>query len=150
MRRIDRIEQRDNDIINLFHRYYNVDRKRMDDVLAKLSQVFYLDERFIYKIIFYTTKNKERYNSLVAGSPRITRLKRNQLLKHRDRDLIKMFHRIYDIEKKRIEVALEQVADAFYLDEDYVYKLIFYTPGNKEIYEQLVTNPPTVQLNLFN
>ncbi|MFV0505867.1 MAG: hypothetical protein ACK5L5_04040 [Bacteroidales bacterium] len=49
------------------------------------------------------------------------------------------FYELYDVKRMRIDDALKELSEKrFYLKVDYIYKLIFYTPKNKEYYEQLV------------
>lgn len=66
MRSKELIERRDRAIVDKFYQLYDVQRKRLDDVLLELSEKhFYLDKNYIYARIFYNAKNNEYYTSLV-------------------------------------------------------------------------------------
>ncbi len=69
MRKRELLIKRDQLIVRKFHELYDVKRKRMDDVLRELSQdYFFLDEQYLYRLIFYVKRNNEYYNNLLNSS----------------------------------------------------------------------------------
>jgi len=69
MRKRELLIKRDQLIVRKFHELYDVKRKRMDDVLRELSQdYFFLDEQYLYRLIFYVKRNNEYYNNLLKKS----------------------------------------------------------------------------------
>ena len=60
------IEKRNKAIVEKYYELFDVRRKRSDDVLRELSEnIFYLDQKYIYAIIYYNKKYNEFYNNLV-------------------------------------------------------------------------------------
>lgn len=62
-------QRRDMAIVRKFHKLYDVERKRMDDVLKEMSEEhFFLDPKYLYTIIFYNKKNNDYYSELLNGA----------------------------------------------------------------------------------
>lgn len=61
----------------------------------------------------------------------------SRLVKKRDEKLVKEFHRLYDVERLRIEDVLDKLSESFFLDPTYLYNRIFYNAENKELYYSL-------------
>lgn len=61
----------------------------------------------------------------------------SRLVKKRDEKLVREFHRLYDVERLRIEDVLDKLSDIFFLDPTYIYNRIFYNVENKELYYSL-------------
>ncbi len=62
------------------------------------------------------------------------------LKKKRDRRLVKMFHELYDLKRKRMDDVLKEMSEEhFFLDPDYIYTRIFYCKENQEYYQQLLS-----------
>lgn len=61
----------------------------------------------------------------------------SRLVKKRDEKLVKEFHRLYDVERLRIEDVLDKLSESFFLDPTYIYNRIFYNVENKELYYSL-------------
>lgn len=69
MRNPELKKTRDKKLVEKFHELYDLKRKRMDDVLKELSEVyFFLDEKYIYSRIFYCKDNCDYYNELLEDS----------------------------------------------------------------------------------
>lgn len=65
MRNTDLTEKRDRKMVEMFYQLYDVKRLRLDDVLRDLSEkMFFLDQDYIYKRIFYISSNQQYYDSL--------------------------------------------------------------------------------------
>lgn len=65
MRNTDLTEKRDRKMVEMFYQLYDIKRMRLDDVLRDLSEkMFFLDQDYIYKRIFYISSNQEYYDSL--------------------------------------------------------------------------------------
>lgn len=65
MRNTDLTEKRDRKMVEMFYQLYDIKRMRLDDVLRNLSEkMFFLDQDYIYKRIFYISSNQEYYDSL--------------------------------------------------------------------------------------
>lgn len=65
MRNTDLTEKRDRKMVEMFYQLYDVKRMRLDDVLRDLSEkMFFLDQDYIYKRIFYISNNQKYYDSL--------------------------------------------------------------------------------------
>lgn len=58
------VKKRDEKLVKEFYRLYDVERLRLEDVLDKLSDIFFLDPTYLYNRIFYNAENKELYYSL--------------------------------------------------------------------------------------
>lgn len=65
MRNTDLTEKRDRKMVEMFYQLYDVKRMRLDDVLRNLSEkMFFLDQDYIYKRIFYISSNQQYYDLL--------------------------------------------------------------------------------------
>ena len=64
-----------------------------------------------------------------------------ELTKIRDRRMVEMFYRLYDVKRIRLDDVLERMSTrVFFLSSDYIYKRIFYMPDNMRYYESLKKN----------
>lgn len=60
------------------------------------------------------------------------------MTKIRDRKMVETFYLLYDKKRIRLEdVLLRMSHDLFFLDQNYIYKRIFYISENLSYYEQL-------------
>lgn len=65
-------------------------------------------------------------------------MRNTDLTKIRDRKMIETFYILYDKKRIRLEDVLSRMShDLFFLDQDYIYKRIFYISENLSYYEQL-------------
>lgn len=77
-----------------------------------------------------------------------------EMTKIRDRKMVETFYLLYDKKRIRLEdVLLRMSHDLFFLDQNYIYKRIFYISENLSYYEQLkrAKSPiqkRTIQINL--
>ena len=61
-----------------------------------------------------------------------------EMTKIRDRKMVETFYLLYDKKRIRLEdVLLRMSHDLFFLDQNYIYKRIFYISENLSYYEQL-------------
>lgn len=61
-----------------------------------------------------------------------------EMTKIRDRRMVETFYLLYDKKRIRLEdVLLRMSHDLFFLDQNYIYKRIFYISENLSYYEQL-------------
>lgn len=65
MRKKELLTQRNEAIVKKFHELYNQQRMRLDDALHLLSESYFLDENYIYSIIFYDKAYNYLYNQLL-------------------------------------------------------------------------------------
>ncbi|MGQ1889120.1 hypothetical protein ACT29H_01630 [Thermophagus sp. OGC60D27] len=73
MRKSDRINKRNRRLVHKFYELYGVKRNRIDDVLKELEEeYFFLDQDYIYSLIFYDKINYEYYNQLLSKSKQPT------------------------------------------------------------------------------
>ena len=76
LRNSDRKNTRDKVIVEAFYKLYDVNRLRIDDVLAELAnEIFFLDPDTVYAIVFYNKGNKEYYGQLVDGAVKVPKRK---------------------------------------------------------------------------
>ncbi len=69
MRNSELKKKRDKRMVEKFHQLYDIERKRIDDVLLDLSEnYFFLDKDYIYSRIFYCKENSAYYNELLEAS----------------------------------------------------------------------------------
>jgi hypothetical protein len=55
--------------------------------------------------------------------------------------LVKKFHELYDVKRKRMDdVLFELSEDHFFIDTDYIYSRIFYCKENHEYYNELLNS----------
>ena len=81
-----------------------------------------------------------------------------EMTKIRDRKMVETFYLLYDKKRIRLEdVLLRMSHDLFFLDQNYIYKRIFYISENLSYYEQLKEGKKpdskkndTNQLSVFN
>lgn len=77
-----------------------------------------------------------------------------EMTKIRDRKMVETFYLLYDKKRIRLEdVLLRMSHDLFFLDQNYIYKRIFYISENLSYYEQLKEGKKpdskrTIQINL--
>lgn len=65
-------------------------------------------------------------------------MRNREMTKIRDRKMVEKFHQLYDIKRIRLEDVLSRMSqEFFFLDENYIYKRIFYIPENLSYYERL-------------
>jgi len=65
-------------------------------------------------------------------------MRNTDLTKIRDRKMIETFYFLYDKKRIRLEDVLSRMShDLFFLDQNYIYKRIFYISENLAYYEQL-------------
>lgn len=68
MRNTDLTKIRDRKMIETFYLLYDKKRIRLEDVLVRMSrELFFLDENYIYKRIFYISENLAYYERLKDG-----------------------------------------------------------------------------------
>lgn len=73
MRKSDRINKRNRRLVHKFYELYDVKRNRIDDVLKELEEEhFFLEQDYIYSLIFYDKSNYEYYNQLLSKSKQPT------------------------------------------------------------------------------
>lgn len=61
-----------------------------------------------------------------------------EMTKIRDRKMVETFYHLYDKKRIRLEdVLLRMSHDLFFLDQNYIYKRIFYISENLSYYEQI-------------
>ncbi len=69
MRNSELKKKRDKRMVEKFHQLYDIERKRIDDVLLDLSEnYFFLDKDYIYSRIFYCKENCAYYNELLESN----------------------------------------------------------------------------------
>jgi len=72
------------------------------------------------------------------------KMRNTSLTKKRDLKMIEAFHELYDIKRIRLDDVLKKMSDdLFYLDQNYIYKRIFYVSDNYAYYEELKKNLET-------
>lgn len=68
MRNPEMTKIRDRKMIETFYHLYDVKRIRLEDVLLRMShELFFLDQNYIYKRIFYISENQLYYEQLKEG-----------------------------------------------------------------------------------
>ncbi len=66
-RRTDLPPIRDKRLIEVYHYLSDIQRMRSDDVLHIMEQeLFFVDAKYIYKVIFYNKQNQSYYEQLLA------------------------------------------------------------------------------------
>lgn len=66
-------------------------------------------------------------------------MRKQRLISERDKRLVEKFHQLHDVQRLRMDDVLKLLGEqVFFLDPQYVYKLIFYNDTNKKYYYQLV------------
>lgn len=66
-------------------------------------------------------------------------MRRKNLINERDKRLVEKFHELHDVKRIRMDDVLEMLGEqVFFLDPQYVYKLIFYNEQNRNYYYRLV------------
>jgi hypothetical protein len=66
-------------------------------------------------------------------------MRKQKLLQARNEALIKKFHELYDVKRIRLEDVLRELSEQhFFMDENYIYALIFYNKKNNQFYESLL------------
>lgn len=64
-------------------------------------------------------------------------MRRTDLIKLRDKEIVNTFHELYNIKRLRLDDALQLLSDKFFLSSEYIYKRIFYTKENAKYYHSL-------------
>lgn len=68
MRNTDLTKIRDRKMVEAFYLLYDKKRIRLDDALLRMSRnIFFLDQNYIYKRIFYISENLAYYEQLKEG-----------------------------------------------------------------------------------
>lgn len=77
-------------------------------------------------------------------------MKKAELLKKRDIEMITKFHELHDIKRLRIDDALSILSEKhFYLDTNYIYARIFYNKENNDYYNSLVEQTEQKKKGMF-
>lgn len=68
-------------------------------------------------------------------------MRNSELRKKRDKRLVEKFHELYDVKRLRMDDVLHELSENhFFLDTNYIYSRIFYTPENTEYYQELLNS----------
>lgn len=67
-------------------------------------------------------------------------MRNTQLVKQRDEQLVRDFFKLYDIKRLRIEDVLKELSKKYFIDDNYIYKRIFYVPANRDLCYLLQSN----------
>ncbi|MPM08721.1 hypothetical protein SDC9_55035 [bioreactor metagenome] len=68
-RRADLRPLRDKKIVEVFHKLSDIDRMKLEDALLVMEQeIFFIDAKYIYAIIFYDKTNRAYYDTLLSGA----------------------------------------------------------------------------------
>jgi hypothetical protein len=66
-------------------------------------------------------------------------MRKRDLLKKRDQQMVQKFHELYDVKRKRMDDVLKELSEnVFFLNEDYIYSRIFYCQENNAYYNELL------------
>ena len=78
------------------------------------------------------------WNSVYLRYKQFFLMRNPEMTKMRDRKLVEKFYQLYDVKRIRLEDVLFRMSqEIFFLDTNYIYKRIFYIPGNLSYYERL-------------
>lgn len=70
---------------------------------------------------------------------KISCMRKRDLLKKRDQQMVQKFHELYDVKRKRMDDVLKELSEnVFFLNEDYIYSRIFYCQENNAYYNELL------------
>jgi len=74
MTKQERIDKRNELIVRKFYELYDIKRMRMDDVLAELEEkYFFLDQNYIYSIIFYNKRYNDLYSDMLQNKKKLVK-----------------------------------------------------------------------------
>ena len=66
-------------------------------------------------------------------------MRKAELLKKRDREIVIKFHELHDIKRMRMDDVLKYLSEkCFYLDTNYIYARIFYNQENNDFYNSFI------------
>jgi len=80
----DRLEKRNRLIVYKFYELHDIKRTRIDDVLIALEEeYFFLDQAYIYSLIFYNKTYNDMYSKLVKEKPKALSISVNDIYSNR-------------------------------------------------------------------
>ena len=115
------LAQRNKQIVEKFHHYYNVKRLRYDDVLFKLKwDHFYLSETFIHRVLRSYRTNAPKVR--VVDSKRYNN---KTVFEHRNEAVKIRFNELHEVKRIRLEDSAEALKKEFFIEIDTLNKILF-------------------------